>query len=61
MAMVIATPPPAPSPVTRAPGGGPDTLRRLLADLCTRGPPKVSSSHSNDGPPTQPHTRTHTH
>lgn len=40
MAMVIATPPPAPSPVTRAPGGGPDTLRRLLADLCTRGPPK---------------------
>ncbi|MCO5558518.1 hypothetical protein L7F22_012103 [Adiantum nelumboides] len=40
MAMAVATPAPAPSPAARALGSGPDTLRRLLADLCTRGPPK---------------------
>lgn len=53
MAMVMATPPPvpspaaraaAPSPAARAPVSGPDTLRRLLADLCTRGPPKDGST-----------------
>lgn len=38
---MAAPPPPAPPP--RAPGG-PDTLRRLLADLCTRGPPKDGAS-----------------
>ncbi|KAH7427560.1 hypothetical protein KP509_10G049200 [Ceratopteris richardii] len=44
MAMAMAPPAPAPSSTVRPSGGGPDTLRRLLGDLCTRGPPKDGSA-----------------
>lgn len=40
----MAAPPPPPPPAPRPPGG-PDTLRRLLADLSTRGPKDGAAVH----------------